>query len=544
MNYLNSVLKNLKTKSTILLTMFGLTLGFGGLALSATAFAASPTIVYNAITNPLPPNVVSLGFEATSTSEFGDYIHLGGTDRVLNTVTVTMSDWALYSDYSTNPTYSGNSASWTYPITLNVYSNHLGANGAPDTLLATITSPITIPWRPAGNPSCPDTGYGAGFAYMSGGQCYNGFAFNATFNMSSLHVTLPNDVIVSVAYNTTDYGVAPNHVPGPYESLNVGVPDNQPVTVGTDDNVNNVFWNTSYAGFYADGGTAGVGIFRQDTNWAPYGTVAFQITATAPAFVAAPHITSPSNGAKLTSAQLNKVNWSNVRGTSPVTYQYQAFSDSGYINSVYSSGWLSTSEIPTPGTPIGNYYIQVRARDGNGNLSQWSNDATNPYLVTVVAEVAPPTTLAQCYNGGWMIFNTPSFNNRDRCTDYVIKHEHRISGDVTYTAYSLKREANFAMNTADNSGYFYYSDNSGSWYNVDVSDVAVNGSNGYFTGVVTKASNHSWVGLWLFAEVQNGHPDMVWGSFTTQSSGVSGVTNMSSPADGPFNVTKGNLEVN
>ncbi|MEO8104911.1 MAG: hypothetical protein ABI602_01075, partial [Candidatus Saccharibacteria bacterium] len=53
-------------------------------------------------------------------------------------------------------------------------------------------------------------------------------------------------------------------------------------TVGHDDNADNVFWNTSFAGFYADGGTAGVGTFRQDTNWTPNGTVAFKIDATAP----------------------------------------------------------------------------------------------------------------------------------------------------------------------------------------------------------------------------------------------------------------------
>jgi hypothetical protein len=93
-------------------------------------------------------------------------------------------------------------------------------------------------------------------------------------------VTLPNDVIVGIAYNTADYGAPPIHQPGPYNSLNVGVPTGQTASVGTDDNANNVFWNTSYAGFYADGGTAGVGIFRQDTNWAPNGTVAIKITAT------------------------------------------------------------------------------------------------------------------------------------------------------------------------------------------------------------------------------------------------------------------------
>ena len=43
---------------------------------AGSAFAASP--VYNAIPSPLPPNVASVGYEATSTSEFGDYVHLTG----------------------------------------------------------------------------------------------------------------------------------------------------------------------------------------------------------------------------------------------------------------------------------------------------------------------------------------------------------------------------------------------------------------------------------------------------------------------------------
>jgi hypothetical protein len=247
--------------------------------LVAGALAAPvPSVVYNATPNPLPPNVASVGFEATSTSQFGDYVHLAGTDRVLKTVTVTMSDWALYSDYSSDARYLGNSATWSHPITVNVYSNHLGANGVPDTLLATRTQTTTIPWRPAADPTCSN-----GTAWRAGdGDCYNGVAFNASFDMSSPSVVLPTDVIVGIAYNTADYGATPLHVAGPYNSLNVGAPTGQTASVGTDDNANNVFWNTSFAGFYSDGGAAGVGIFRQDTGWSPNGTVAIQITASAP----------------------------------------------------------------------------------------------------------------------------------------------------------------------------------------------------------------------------------------------------------------------
>jgi hypothetical protein len=243
----------------------------------SSALAASSSVVYNAVPSPLPPNVASLGFEATSTSQFGDYVHLAGTSRVLNAVTVTMSDWALYSDYSSDPRYSGNSTTWSHPITINVYSNHLGTNGAPDTLLASNTQNVTIPWRQAADPTCSTpTAWRA-----SDGNCYNGLAFNATIDMSSPKVTLPNDVIIGIAYNTADYGQAPIGMAGPYNSLNVGVPTGQTATVGTDDSADNVFWNTSYAPFYTDGGAAGYGIFREDTNWTPNGTVALQLNASA-----------------------------------------------------------------------------------------------------------------------------------------------------------------------------------------------------------------------------------------------------------------------
>lgn len=247
--------------------------------LPMTASAASGTsVVYDAVPKNLPPNVVSQGFECCQTAEIGDYVHLAGTDRGLKKVTVTMSDWALYSDYASDARYSSNKNFWKHPITLNIYDDTLGADGVPTTLLATTTQDVQIPWRPAGDPSCPDTGYGAGFAWKaSDGQCYNGKAFNAAFDMSNLNVVLPDDIIIGVAYNTADYGAAPIHQAGPYNSLNVAVPENNAATVGTDDDSNAVFWNTGVASWYADGGAGGSGTFREDTNWAPYGTVALRV---------------------------------------------------------------------------------------------------------------------------------------------------------------------------------------------------------------------------------------------------------------------------
>jgi hypothetical protein len=263
--------------------------------------------------------------------------------------------------------------------------------------------------------------------------------------------------------------------------------------------------------------------------------------------ISTPTIVSPPNNSSLTSAQLTKIDWTDSTSTfgPPVSYQYQAFSDPGYSSSVYDSGpTLTASEIPTPGTPNGVYYVRVRALDTFGNQSAWSNGTTNPYKITVRSLTTPPTNKSQCDGDNWKTFNNPAFKNKDQCIDYVVKHEHKIRGDVKYNAYGLNREAEFKMNTADNGGSFKYSDTNHDWYKVKVSSVKVSGNSGWFAGVVTKASNPTWVGQWLFAKVQDGTPDQIWGSFTDQTTAQNGVTNMTSPTDGPFNVTKGNLKVN
>ena len=127
-----------------------------GVTAAPAVAVPTPSVVYDAIPALLPSNVASLGFQATSTSQFGDFVHLAGTSRVLQKITVTMSDWALYADYSVAPLYMANSVNWTHPITVNVYSSHLAVNGVPDTLLATRTQTVTIPWRPAQDPiNCP-----------------------------------------------------------------------------------------------------------------------------------------------------------------------------------------------------------------------------------------------------------------------------------------------------------------------------------------------------------------------------------------------------
>ena len=128
-----------------------------------------------------------------------------------------------------------------------------------------------MPWRPEADPGCSNGGWGD--------NCYRGLAFNIEFDLTSLGVMLPDQVIFGLAYNTQTWGYEPIGVPGPYVSLNFALVDVGP-TSGVDVEPDAVFWNTATASNYTDEGAAGVGIFRRDTGWAPL-TPAIRFTARA-----------------------------------------------------------------------------------------------------------------------------------------------------------------------------------------------------------------------------------------------------------------------
>ncbi len=162
------------------------------------------------------------------------------------------------------------------------------------------------------------------------------------------------------------------------------------------------------------------------------------INSVIPVLPSVPVILSPASGASVTTTALDKIDWTDSSGTfAPFEYQYQAFADAAYTSLIYSSGWLTASEIPTPGTPPGNYYVQVRAKDAEGNMSDWSNDIVTPYLITVIPDTTPTPTESptitptptvppqvlsdktQCMNSGWMAFLNFLFKNQGDCVSYV-----------------------------------------------------------------------------------------------------------------------------
>ena len=190
--------------------------------------AGAAEVIYSNISSPLAGNVPSLGFEATSTSEFGGQVQFAGSARRGVGLAVGMSSWSCGSGSWQSGCVTTGGAKYTWPITLKVYE--VGPANTVGSLVYESTQTFTIPDRPSENKrKC--TGENAGGWYDGvEGKCYAGKLFKIHFQLGNAQ--LPSRAIVSVAYNTTDWGYAPTHVAGPEESLNVGVTGTP--TVGSD----------------------------------------------------------------------------------------------------------------------------------------------------------------------------------------------------------------------------------------------------------------------------------------------------------------------
>lgn len=238
---------------------------------SATQAFGQGYVIYNSIPAPLPGNLASQPFEAQQTREVGDRLQFAAGGRKLTKVTQTMSSWACQSgswyegDCMTTP-----GSTFTHPITLNIYS--VGPGNSVGSLITSVTQSFAIPFRPSASLGCGDgRWYNAADA-----TCYNGFATNIVFNLPA--VTVPNQVIYGIAYNTTHYGYSPIGEATAcfgtpqgcgYDSLNVALEG--VATVGVDPAPDDAYWNTLIAGWYCDGGAGGSGVFRLDQGcWTGY----------------------------------------------------------------------------------------------------------------------------------------------------------------------------------------------------------------------------------------------------------------------------------
>jgi hypothetical protein len=202
-------------------------------AISALAAgAASATeVVYNNIPAPMPGNLQSLSFEATQTSQFGGQVELAGTARKATSVAIGMSAWACTSgSWTGSPeckTTMG--AKFEWPITLSVYG--VGPANSVGPLILRLTKSFNMPYRPSqNNRKCTGTAKGAWYQATTA-TCFHGKLFKIVFPLGG--ATLPSQAIISVAYNTSDYGAEPQRPNAPacesgsggcyFDSLNVAI---------------------------------------------------------------------------------------------------------------------------------------------------------------------------------------------------------------------------------------------------------------------------------------------------------------------------------
>lgn len=188
------------------------------LAIMVAVPAWAGAIVYSSLPAPLPPNQPSIGYEASGISEFGDLVQLANGPADLLSATVGMSDWAPESDWSGDigQTLGGSDitvAGFTVPLTLTLYE--VNAGDSVGSLIGSYTVDASIPWRPAPGGGCPNNGW------LASDGCHSGSLSTVTFELPN--VSVPDEFIYGLAFNTADYGYSPTGVDGPYESLNFAV---------------------------------------------------------------------------------------------------------------------------------------------------------------------------------------------------------------------------------------------------------------------------------------------------------------------------------
>lgn len=400
---------------------------------------AASAAIYNTVPDPLPSNSPSLGFQATSTAEFGDRVTFSGTNRNLDTVTVTLSSWACESGAWNSACVTSPGATFSHPITLNIYE--AGSGDQHGALIKSVTQNFAIPYRPSADPTCPSP-----TAWRnSGGDCFNGLNHNVTFDLDGQ--TVPDSVVYGVAYNTQSYGVSPTGVDGPYNSLNVSLNDasGAPYT-GSDPEPNGLFWNTTPA-FDGDG------TFKMIEDWAPY-KISAMFNASAPEPPAAPNLVYPANNSKVNASSPIANDWSDVAGADHYVYQSYNVDSGGNCNlgDVRFTGDYTASQTNSRVIADGlTFCWRVKTVGTNGLESAWSDlwkvtiDNTTPTLPTMVYNERPGGEVIA--NGGLTDSQMFRFNlsSASDTTRYQLKYWNDIVG-------SPFKEAS-PWNPSDLSGY-------------------------------------------------------------------------------------------
>lgn len=224
----------------------------------STAARASGVLLYSSDPAPLPPNLDSLQYFLSETTEFGDIIGLAGgaaSQFSLESFVVTLSNAAMESDFEP----LGTSTGYAVDLTLNLYN--VGAGNTVGSLINSFTTSSQIAWRPEDDPSC-----GVGYAPP---DCFLGSLSQVTFNLGGQ--LTPQSLIWGVSFDSGQNGDPVNLLGVALTSALIAP------AVGSDPLDDSNYWATGIAGLYSDNGAGGVGIFREDTGWLQSGRPAAEV---------------------------------------------------------------------------------------------------------------------------------------------------------------------------------------------------------------------------------------------------------------------------
>ena len=230
-------------------------LTFGGMT-PALAAPGEDVEIFSTIPEVHPESSASLSFHTWGIYEYGGLAVLDGTMRDLNRVEVGFVSWACEDGKPNNPDQlcaTNPGTGFLHPITVNLYEE--GEGGAIGELLGTVTQSTFVPYRPSSNvEECPATNNnGSGFLRSDTGECANGLYFVASFDFSGLDLTLPDRVIVSSTYDSSNGGYNPM---GPitegedgFNVLNMAIEGMSPARVGA---VENTVYAAGSSSYYPD----------------------------------------------------------------------------------------------------------------------------------------------------------------------------------------------------------------------------------------------------------------------------------------------------
>lgn len=256
-------------------------IGFTGIStgLAAADAGGGGHVLYSSVvTDPTVNNLPSYGAEAYAFNEFGNEITLGrsnGKGATTNSAVLQLSSWACQSgSWNLGGCTTTPGATYSMPITLNIYNSPAVGSYTPGSLIASVTQTFAVPYRPS---STPDACAGDASEWSNGTTCYHGLLSSVTFKLHA--VAVPPTFVYGISYNTSSFGPSPLGHSNPcnstsagcfYDSLNIALSqDPTNVSVGTDTQPGTVFQNSSLAGEYCDAGAAGTGTYRLDSPNAP-----------------------------------------------------------------------------------------------------------------------------------------------------------------------------------------------------------------------------------------------------------------------------------